>query len=301
MKNQKAYILLLINTIFWGISPAIIKVGLEEIPATVFLYYRYLIVAVLVIGYLLVTGQFIKSLKTYLKPINLIVMGCLTPWNLLCLFWGLERTSSLIASVVSALTPIIAAIMGALFLKEVVTKSERAGIVFAFVGIVALVLLQSGVTNISFTDSVIGAVLVFAGGIMYTMGGLLSKQIPKKEIDAVIIASLHFALLNFAIVVLLTKPAFLIPQALSIPTLLSILYMAIPGTLIAFIAYQVALKDIEVSEASVFIYLQPLFGIPASMLIMGEKFDSKLIGPLILIMVGIWFSIREKLMPNKVN
>lgn len=70
--------------------------------------------------------------------------------------------------------------------------------------------------------------------------------------------------------------------------LVGIAYMGIISGILAYVAYNLGLKHIEASEASVFYYLQPVVGIPASVIMLGETYNILLIMGSIVIIAGIY-------------
>ena len=72
------------------------------------------------------------------------------------------------------------------------------------------------------------------------------------------------------------------------PSLLGILYMAILSGIIAYVSYNIGLKHIEASEASVFYYLQPVFGIPVAIFLLGEPISLMFAIGAAIIVTGIY-------------
>ena len=221
-------------------------------------------------------------------------MGMITPWNLIIMFIGIDLTTSLIATIVSALTPFIASVMGAIFLKEEVTKNERIGILLAFLGILGVVLLRNDYSGISIVNDSVGVLLIILANFVYVGGFILYKKAPQKDRNMISYSSPLMAVLFFLITFVILKPSWIIPPQMTYETTFSVLYMAIFGSLIAFFAYQHAVNRIEVSEASISTYIQPLFGIPAAVLIANETLNPIIIIPILIIVIGIWFNIKEK-------
>ncbi|MBD3329860.1 EamA family transporter [Candidatus Dojkabacteria bacterium] len=297
MKYKKAYTLLLINAFLWGISPAIIKFGTAELSTNAFLYYRFLIVGVFVIAYLFLSKKLIQALKLFKSPKTVITMVLINPANLYIMYLGLIKTTSSTGSIVSALTPLIAGLMGWMLLKETITRSEKLGTFLAFAGIILLIALQSSTpatVGLDFEDNALGVLLIVAGSTLYVIGNILFKTIPNKQKFLVSTTSFLTNIPFFGLILLVSEPSNLIPSFPSYRSLLSVGYMAIFGSLIAFTALQMALEDVEVSEANVFTYLQPLFGIPAAILFLGESFELIWLLPLGLIAIGILLNIKEK-------
>lgn len=62
-----------------------------------------------------------------------------------------------------------------------------------------------------------------------------------------------------------------ISEYLKYPNVIGIIYMSIFSGLIAYIFFQKGLKNLKASESAIFYYLQPLFGVPISIVFLHEK------------------------------
>lgn len=293
--RQIAYAMLLANSIIWGVSPGIIKIGLEKIHPFQFLYYRHIICVLFVIIYLIIAKKVMQAIKAFRSPLNLLVMFLLTPGILIIQFYGIKLTSSAEASIAIATAPLFASLLGAKYLKEKISKSELLGTIIAFVGIIMISILGAGSNNISLEQNLLGIFLILISAIVWAGGNILYKKIPEKDRFMVSIDSFFLSVLTFIVIFLFWNPSFIIPVKLDSPTLWSILYMAIPGSLIAFTFVQKGISLIEVSEATMFTYLQPVWGVPFAVFFLKEPFDLIMLLPLVIILFGLYINIKDKL------
>ena len=293
--RQIAYAMLLANSIIWGVSPGIIKIGLEKIHPFQFLYYRHIICVLFVIIYLIIAKRVMQAIKAFRSPLNLLVMFLLTPGILIIQFYGIKLTSSAEASIAIATAPLFASLLGAKYLKEKISKSELLGTIIAFVGIIMISILGAGSNNISLEQNLLGIFLILISAIVWAGGNILYKKIPEKDRFMVSIDSFFLSVLTFIVIFLFWNPSFIIPVKLDSPTLWSILYMAIPGSLIAFTFVQKGISLIEVSEATMFTYLQPVWGVPFAVFFLKEPFDLIMLLPLVIILFGLYINIKDKL------
>lgn len=302
-KYKTAYFLLVINSILWGIAPVFIKLGYDSgFDTPTFLYYRFLIVGIIMAIFFAMKGKLLKSLKLLLKPYYFVNMLLINPINIILSFWGVERTTAMLASIASATKPIIADIVGVAMLKEKMSKSEILGTILAFLGIGVLIFLQNTNGEIhteNIEQSTLGVLLVVVSGLVMVLGNVMSKKIKPEDADLVSDASFFVGTLFFSVMVLLMVPQNLIPHFTNWGEVVSVGFMAIFSSIFALMAFQRALKSVEISEANVFTYLQPLFGIPASILFLHEKFSVLMIIPSVIIALGIWLNVREKFAKQK--
>ncbi len=68
----------------------------------------------------------------------------------------------------------------------------------------------------------------------------------------------------------------------SMPSLMGILYMALISGIVAYTLYAIGLKYLSASETTIFYYMQPLFGIPISIMFLHEQ-----VGLLFLVGAGL--------------
>jgi len=269
--RKAAYLALTTTMIIWGLSPPIIKFGLNFTSPFEFLFLRFLIAGLI---FLLPTLNLIrKNWASFQKNWgHYLFLGFLgAPATLFLLFSGLRFTSAIDASLISVIAPILVIAGGGLFLREKVTKNERIGLIIALFGTV-ITLIQPLLEKQA-QGSIKGNLLVLAGTFIWASFTLLSKK--NKQLNSFVLAGSSF-FVGFIVFL----PFFLFTQAnLSSPNfflidsraLPAIIYMALLGSVIAYFTYLWGLKKIEASEATVFTYLQPIFTIPAAFIILGDQ------------------------------
>ncbi|MGI5828471.1 MAG: DMT family transporter [Patescibacteria group bacterium] len=271
-KRHKAYAALIANALIWGAAFPLVKKGFEEIEPMAFLFYRYLIASLISIPILIL---FWRKLKCKVKDIpELLFIGflsnCLAHW---VLYVGLDKTSSIEASLLTSLVPIFIVIGASIFLKEKVTKTERVGVGVAFTGSMIVVLepliFQTQKLEL---EHFTGNALVFSYNIIWTLSILWMKKVAKKYHPFTVAAASFFAsTVGFAILAFFENPSFLAINYLDKPLALSaFIYMGTIGSVAALFLYQYGQKQIEASEATLFTYLTTLFAVPLAILWLKE-------------------------------
>lgn len=281
----KAYSFLLLNTALWGFAAPIIKYSLNFTTPGLFLFYRYLIASLLFLPIFLLhrsrTAPHPPS-----RPGRLLLLALLgTPLTLLPLFYGLQATTSIEASILESSSPIFIVLGGVIYLKETLKPREWLGLAIAILGtsLLALEPLFSGLTLNSL--SIKGNLLVIVSDLIWAAFLILSK---KAKIDPIRLTFVSFvvSIPFFLALVLLEKSGFGLPA----PAIPGILFMAVGGSIIAFWAYQEGQKLIEASEAAIFTYLKPAFSVPLSIIWLKEPFSSTTVLATAVIITGVYFS-----------
>ncbi len=278
-----AYLILLINTAIWGLSSPIIKYAFQFTSPLQFLFFRYLIAAAVFLPIFLLYRSRHQVKIHHLQTVILAFIG--TPLCLIPLFYGLNQTTALEASILEASSPIFTIVMAVIFLKDKLQSKELKGLLIAIAG-TAMIALEPIITGHNHVQlSVEGNLLIIISNIAWTIFLLLSK---KYKTDPVYLSFYSFVISIpiFFLLICSQNNSF----SLDLRALPSILYMAIFGSIIAFWTYLEGQKRIEASEAAVFTYLKPLFAIPLSILWLHESFSPVAIIATVLIAVGVYTS-----------
>jgi len=306
-KRLKAYILLLLVSIIWGVASPVIKYTLSFTTPYAFLFWRFLITSLVFLPFFL---YFIRKHPLKLKSIpRLVFLGFLgTPLTLLLLFAGYNKTTSIDGAIIGSVAPIFIVIGGALFLKEKVTSLEKAGLVIAVIGSLITIVQPFLEGKTLALANFEGNLLVFGSVLSWSAFTLLAKKDFYHHHPFVITAFCFFVGL------LVITPFFLFegisstPQLTTRPTthpaeldpasrdnsllihssaLPGILYMSLISSVIAYTLYMYGLSLIEAGEASLFAYLQPVFAAPLSILWLKESISGIFIIGAFLIAVGV--------------
>lgn len=295
-ERKRAYLALLATSVLWGVASPIIKKSFETTTPLLFLSYRFLFVIILAtIPFLL----YQKKQKKIKNPLKLLLIGFLSvPLNLLLLFYGIARTSAMEAALLAALNPIFLTLGGVFFLKEKIINREKIGLLISVLGTL-LIIFDPLLANGSFNGEkhLLGNFLVIIGGIVGVVGLVWAKE-EKKNYTHRQISYFSFlsALLTFTLLSIIFEPKFTgdFLAIFSVPAIWGILYMAVFGSVIAYSCLIYGQSLIEVSEASLFTYLQPLFAIPLAVLWLHETINLAFFMGALLILLGVFLTEYRK-------
>lgn len=281
--RRLAYTALLVTAVIWGFAPPVIKYTLGFISPTLFLFYRFLFASLFFIIPLFLK---IKEIKPKKKEIaEYLALGFLgTPLTLFLLFSGIKRTTAIDSTVIGIITPILVIMGGVLFLKEKLTKAEAVGVSLALAGTLVTIIQPMLEAKPSVGQNIIGNLLVLLGTVTWAAFTLITKKLCR-HLNPFILSSSSFfvGILCFVPLMMAQKVSLALPVS-AIP---GVLYMALLGSVVAYSTYIYGLSKIEASEATVFTYLQPVFAVPASMVLLGEKTTLPFWMGAILIIAGV--------------
>lgn len=291
----KSYIYLTLVVAIWGAAGPIIKFTLKELSPFAFLTYRFFITSLVMIPIMIASKE--KFPKDSKKNFQLLILSLLgTTFNLSFLFVGLKFTTVLDQTFISQAGPVFTILASTIFLKDKITKREKAGIIITFLG-TTLIIIQPLIENgILAYKNLFGNILILFANISWTSYVIISKKKLREKVSPLTLAVSNFfvgfiTLLPFA--VLESHGAQNLINTISkvsIETQMGVFYMALISGAFGYYLFQLGQKSIESSEAAVFSYLQPLFATPLAIIWLKEKVTSSFLTGITIIILGIIIS-----------
>ncbi len=291
-------IFLLINVAVWGVALPIVKPALSVTTPFQFLLYRYVLAAILstpiLVWYLWRQRRLIRYIP---RIVGIELLG--TVLALSVLYEGLDRTSSLEASLIVTTLPFFLTLGGIIFLHEKEEKREWIGLGLALSGTLFLAIepLLDGqmlVDRVSFS----GNALVVAYNFIMAAALLLAKKyyqkLPKFFVTTIsfYVGMVCFAGLSmFKLGLNFNELVSIGWQQLQQPIVgWSSLYMATFGSIIGLTAYIIGQNNMEASEAGLFTYLEPIFYVPLAVFFLHEPVTPGVMVALALVALGVWWA-----------
>jgi len=285
----RAYLYLLLTAAIWGAAAPIIKFTLQAIDPLPFLTYR-IAIASLVSLILLITGsiKLPKLKKTY--PHFLIYGLLAVPLALGALFAGLDKSTVLDLTIISAIGPMVVTFGGALFFRDHITRKEKVGITIVLVGVFinSLYPILQGSSPVRLTGNLFLIIFLLSDSASI----LVAKRAVQNKIKPEILTNMAF-IIGAIILIPITLKAYpaqeLVSSILALPLKyhLGVWYMALLSGNLAYFLYIRAQRSIEVSEATLFSYLQPIFAVPLAIFWLGEKLTPHFIIGALIIATGL--------------
>ncbi|MDX2151498.1 MAG: DMT family transporter [Bryobacteraceae bacterium] len=206
--------------------------------------------------------------------------------NQIFFVFGLNRTSVAHAAIVIGLTPIIVLSLAALRGLEKFTLRKVLGMAVAVAGVAAL--QKNGGSGATFT----GDMLILLAAVAFSVFTVFGKESTSVHGSvtvntfAYVGGSLLLAPLTYV-----SARGFLFEQVTAAGWL-SLLYMAVFPSVVAYLIYYWALAWIPASRLSAFSYLQPLLATLMAIPLLGEQVTLSLMIGGALVLAGVWLTER---------
>lgn len=273
-----------ITVLIWGSTWLAIEYQLGVVPAEVSVFYRFCGAAVLMWAFCLFKGMPMRF--SAIDHSYFAIMACCNfGFNYLILYWAQVYLTSAMTSIAFSTLLIINILNTRLFFGKPIAPRIMFGALLGVAGIVCL--FWQDIQGLDWSsDAIIGLSLALGGTFVASLGNMASVRNSNRGIGVLqgnawgmlygAVALGVFALLNGAEFVIDTGPGYL----------LSLGYLTLFGTVIAFASYFVLLKDIGPEKASYTIVLFPVVAVVLSTLFEGFQWHSNTVLGFSLVLLG---------------
>lgn len=280
------YCSLVLTMLLWGgtfIAGRILAEAMEPAGAA---FLRFAIASLAMVAAVpLLEGRLKLPPRPLWLPLFLLGLTGVFAYNVF-FFNGLQYISAGRASLIVAGTPLAITLFAALFLGERLTALKIGGVVLSLTG--AVVVIGNGDPATLFSggfgrgeQSLLGCVLSWSAYSL--IGRRVLQTLPP------LTAVCHSALIG---TLLLAIPAagtgiFTSLDAIKPLSWLSLVYLGLGGTALAFSLYYMAIKRIGAARAGIFINLVPVFSLLLAWLLLGETIKPAVLAGGVLVLAGV--------------
>lgn len=290
--------LLILVNIMWAAQYAAYKIATDKMGPITVSAWTFLFAALVLAPFLLrerynrsgpqdpppaTMSAATRSERSMLNKRNLIgffVLGVLAliPASAF-LAWGIDRSTASNASLIYLTVPIITAVLASVILKEKMTLVRWASLFVALTGVLILSDVDWRHLQLTSGKFLLGNVLVLVACAASSFYNVFCKELLRR------FTVLEVLVYGYAIAVVVSVPFLVWAEPLSwgavrsytLKTWLAVLVLSVFSWGLAMVLWVILLKRLDVSQASVSIYLLPFFGVIISALTLNEKITPTMI------------------------
>ena len=212
--------------------------------------------------------------------------------NQLLFFEGLNLTTPINAAIIMTINPVLVIIMSALILFEKINLRKGIGIALGLLGASTLILNGGSVSGN--TNYTLGNMFIFVNAASYGLYLVLVKPMMQKYNPITVM----FYVFGFGLLYVLPfgYAELMAVDWLSFPPIIiwEVLFVVICTTVIAYLLNSSALKLLNPSTVSIYIYLQPVLATLFAIFRGADALDEMKILSAIIIFVGVYLvSVRS--------
>ncbi len=277
-KSTKAKIYAGITILLWATVFIFTKAGLRYYDAETLAVIRYILASA---G--LIVLIFIKKMKKPdLKDIPLfLILGFLGfAFYIITFNRGMVTLNSSTSSVILACSPIIASVLSGIFLKEKVSIFGWMSIIISFLGITVLTLWE-GVFKFN-----TGIFWILLSAVLVATYNISIRKVTEKYTG---MEAAVYSMLAGTLLLIIYLPASILKiGSMSSISFFIVIWLAIPGTVIAYIFWSMALEAADTTgEVTNFMFITPFLATLMGIIFLGEKLTVATVTGGILILSGV--------------
>lgn len=289
------YLLLSLTTLFWTGNFILGRSMHSVIPPIMMAELRWLLALLIIFPFLLPKLKKNRAIiLQHWKILTLLSILSVTCFNTF-IYLGLTITTATNATILQSVIPIAILVLSALWLKETVSKKQWLGVFTSLFGVLILITKGDLPSLLDFSINQ-GDIFVLVAVIFWAIYSILLRYRPQ-NLDGftffgitVLVGSI--ALFPFSFI---EYHYFSTAITWHNNVLLTILYMAIFPSILAYIFWNKGVSELGAAKAGLFIHLMPCFGLVLSSVFLNEKIYSFHIGGVLLIFCGIYLAVFTKI------
>lgn len=260
----------------WGSTYLAIKIGLADLPPLTFATLRFAVASLIMFAYLAIRRERIWPHRDEWLPL-LGMSLCMTsiPYGLV--FWGQQYVSSGMASILTASMPLFVVFIAWGWIREPLTLDKIGGVALGLIGLALLYWDQLGSAS-----TALGGAAVTASALAYGIGTVYGKVLGNR-LTPLLLNTWQMALGTLALAVVAWVQEGLAIPRLSLPSLCAIIYLAVFGSVVAWLLYFWLMGRIPASTLSLVSFVSPIVSV-----ILGA-FADEAITPVILVGMALVF------------
>ncbi|WP_233466712.1 DMT family transporter [Xenorhabdus nematophila] len=304
--DYMSYMKLTIVSIIWGGTFIAGRFISFDIGALLLASLRFIFAAAVLVLILFFSKKgFVKINKNQMMKIIFLGFFGIYVYNI-CFFYGLKYIDASRASLIVAINPVVIAIFSYFFFRERLPAISVGGIILCLLGAGFVIVSNNPLLLESGNGSMIGDISILGCVISWVIYSVFCKK-TVNEIGALhtVAYSVLAGAIMLTVTVLVTGEMNQTALSLlSFSDLISLIYLGVVGSAIAYILYYDGIDKIGATRAGVFIALNPLTAVLGGMLFLGEKLTTTIFMGAVFIIAGIFIANkrgRDKNNPLKIS
>lgn len=264
------YLLLVLTTLFWSGNFVLSRGMHADIPPLALSFWRWALALLIMLVFSWRTcwrqSDIIVRERKYI-----IIQGLLgvTGFNSL-IYLAVQTTTAVNAVLINSCTPILIALCALLINKEPLKPRQWAGILLSLSG-VTLIMVGGDLGSLVELDFNRGDLLVLCAGLVWALYSVNLKSFPQDLHPFSYQTGIMIAGLIGILPFYLLELGMGYQMVVNTPTLTTIVYVAIFPSVLAFIFWNRAVRDIGATRAGSFIHLMPVFSSILAVFFLGES------------------------------
>jgi drug/metabolite transporter (DMT)-like permease len=270
----------------WGSTFLAIRVGVREVPPFLLAAMRLLIAGLILYGWMIARGEHSPNGRQWMSVSLLAVLIFVLDYGLL--FWAELRVPSGIAAVMMAMNAVFMTLSEIIFLRTQKLTIRLASALLLGIGGVA-VLVSRSLNLAGAPIDRLGAVALIVASISWSVASVFARTLPLPPSK---IMSSGAQMLAGGVFLALTAASLgefrnFHPSTVSRGAWLSLLYMIVAGSIIAFTAYVWLIHHESPTKVGTYAYVNPVVAVLLGYFLGGEALGPRTILGSLFVLISV--------------
>jgi drug/metabolite transporter (DMT)-like permease len=270
----------------WGSTYLAIRVGVREVPPFLLAAMRFLVAGLVLYGWMLARGERSPSGRQWTSAFLLAVLIFVLDYGLL--FWAEQRVPSGMAAVMMSSIPLFMALSEIMILR---TQRLTVRLTLALlIGIGGVAVLMSRSLNLGGAPiDRLGAVALIVAAVSWSISSALTRKLPLPPSK---VMSSGAQMLAGGVLLALTATALgefhnFHPGTVSRGAWLSLLYLIVAGSIVAFTAYVWLIHHESPTRVGTYAYVNPVVAVLLGYFLGGETLGLRTILGTLFVLLSV--------------
>ena len=270
----------------WGSTFLAIRIGVREVPPFLLASMRFLIAGLILLAWMLARGEPSPTRRQWASAFAIALLIFVGDYGLI--FWAEQRVPSGLTAVMMATIPAFMALSEIIFLR---TQRLTLRLTFALlIGLAGVAVLVSRGLNLGGAPiDAAGAITLIFASISWSVGSILTRKLPLPPSK---VMSSGAQMFTGGILLALTASMLgefhrFYPASVSRGAWLSLAYLIVAGSIIAFTAYVWLIHRESPTKVGTYAYVNPVVAVLIGYFLAGEPLGPRTILGTLLILLSI--------------
>lgn len=261
-----AYAGIVLTTFFWGSNFNAGAYIIQHMPPITTAAERFVVASVALLLIFTASGHLRWSaLRQNLLAYALIGILGVVGFNM-AMFYGLHTTSAINGALIMATTPLSTMLLAWLLEGEKLTINKGFGLLFGLAGVL-LVITHGQLLHVLHLKIAIGDIILLGGSISFALASILSRKLVKNATALETTSfSMLFGTVALAALSLGIEQPFTAMAHAPLMVHVALLYLAVFGSMVAYLFWFNGIQKVGASRAAVFFNLVPVFSMLVAIL-----------------------------------
>lgn len=279
-------------SVIGGTNAPLVKAALRDFSPSILVFLRFTLATLILLPFVL--KEKLKFKKDSFKYLTLasLCMGT----NVILFAVGLQHTSIMTSQLIFVPKGLFVALLGYIFLKEVLSKDQKLGLLFTMVG-VSILIYGSVVTQdlLSFGKP-IGNFLIGIGFFASSLYYVISRKISKvySPLSITFFSFLFASFLSLPLALFEFSNGQFLPANITTYAILNLLALAIFSSAVVYYLAQWIIKHTSAFIAALALYMNFLIAAIIGIIFFSEQLTPLLAVGAIFIMFGVFIAIKKR-------